>query len=252
MIFYFSATGNSLYTAQRLAAATGESLCSITACMQSGQLDFTISKDEMLGFVHPTFFYGLPKIVLEFIRKAQFHVDAQPYVFHVLTMGGSSGGAGDMFRREMAAKGIQTSASFAVVLPDTWTPMFDLSNTAKNLRIVEAAEPVIDDIIAKVTAHTAGDFDKRKGFWRIFSKATYAAYQKQNTSKFFVSDACVGCGKCAEQCPDKAIEMQNGKPVWLHPHCNFCLGCLHQCPAFAIQFGNNTKKHGQWFHPKCK
>lgn len=250
MIFYFSATGNSLYTARRLAAATGDTLHSITACMQSGQLDFTLQNDEMLGFVHPTFFYGLPKIVLEFIRKAQFHFHTQPYVFHCLTMGGSSGGAGKMFRQEMAAKGIQVNASFSVVLPDTWTPMFDLSNTAKNLKVVEAAEPVIDDIIAQLVARANGDFDKRKGFWRIFSKATYAAYQKQKTDKFTVTDACVNCGQCADQCPDKAIEIRNGKPMWIHPHCNFCLGCLHQCPSFAIQFGKNTGKHGQWSHPK--
>ena len=60
MIFYFSATGNSQYIAQRLAEVTGETLVSITECLLPG---------ERVGFVTPVYFFGLPSIVSEFIRN---------------------------------------------------------------------------------------------------------------------------------------------------------------------------------------
>ncbi len=246
MIFYFSGTGNSAYVARRIAAATGETMVSISECVRTGKFSFKLEEGEKLGFVHPVFFYGLPKIVLEFLRKARFSAEKQPYLFHVMTIGGSTGAAGRGFNAEMSSKGLTVNATFSVVMPDTWTPMFDLSDAAKNQRVLDKAQPVIADIVAKVSASAKGDFNRRKGFWTLFSSMTYKAYQKLETDKFMVTDACVGCGLCARQCPDNAIEIKDGKPVWTTKHCNFCLGCLHKCPQFAIQFGKNTAKHGQW------
>ena len=62
MIFYFSATGNCRYVAERAAAATGERCVSITACMQAGELAFTPRDGEMVGIVSPVYFWGLPSI----------------------------------------------------------------------------------------------------------------------------------------------------------------------------------------------
>ena len=76
--------------------------------------------------------------------------------------------------------------------------------------------------------------------------------QVRRTSHLHVEDSCIGCGLCAKKCPVQAIEMQNGKPVWVKEKCVMCLGCLHRCPKFAIQYGKNTKKHGQYLHPKGK
>ena len=46
MIFYFSATGNCKYVADRVAAATGERCISVTACMQTQQLAFVPAEGE--------------------------------------------------------------------------------------------------------------------------------------------------------------------------------------------------------------
>lgn len=61
-----------------------------------------------------------------------------------------------------------------------------------------------------------------------------------------MEDSCIGCGKCARNCPVSAIAMENKKPVWVKEKCTLCLGCLHRCPVFAIQYGKHTKAHGQY------
>lgn len=56
MIFYFSATGNSQYIAQRLAEVTGETLVSITECLKNHKYTWELLPGERVGFVTPVYF----------------------------------------------------------------------------------------------------------------------------------------------------------------------------------------------------
>ena len=50
MIFYFSATGNSKYVAQRLAGATGERLVFLRDAVRSRAYHYDLGRQERLGF----------------------------------------------------------------------------------------------------------------------------------------------------------------------------------------------------------
>ncbi|MBN1774984.1 MAG: EFR1 family ferrodoxin [Clostridiales bacterium] len=249
MIFYFSATGNCKYVASRLSKGTNEEMVSIIDCMKDGRYRFSIKPGESIGIVSPTYFFKLPAIVCDFLEKAEFLPDGKPYVYFVSTYGTSCGCCGSVVNAYMTAKGFPLDARFSIKMPDSWTPMFDLSDEVRVKRINEAAEPQIDDAVRKVQEGDRGDFMKMKlpGFaGSIF----YKSYDKQRTTDHFhVEDSCVGCGLCAGKCPVDAIEMQDGKPVWTKEKCLACLGCLHRCPTFSIQYGDKTKKHGQYRNP---
>ena len=92
MIFYFSATGNCKYVADRVAAATGERCISVTACMQTQQLAFVPAEGEAVGVVTPVYFWGLPSIVKEFLQRVQLGRPA--YLWFAATYGTTSGQAG--------------------------------------------------------------------------------------------------------------------------------------------------------------
>jgi len=77
IVFYFTATGNSLYVARSLT----EMPISIPQAMKDGNLDFTA--DE-IGFVFPDYAATAPLIVREFVEKAKFNA---PYIFSVITFG---------------------------------------------------------------------------------------------------------------------------------------------------------------------
>lgn len=252
MIFYFSATGNTRYVAQRLAADSKEEMISVTDCLKNGQVRFSIGPGESVGILSPTYYFGFPPVVKEFLEKAEFIAEAKPYVYFVATFGTTPGYTGSLARSALSARGYAPDASFSVKMPDSWTPMFDLSDPAKLDRINREADTQIDEIVRKIRERARGDFMKRKvpGFaYRIFYR-DYA--ESRRTNHFHVEDSCVGCGLCAKKCPSQAIEIRNGKPVWVTDECLACLGCLHRCPKFSIQYGKKTKLHGQYLHPEME
>ena len=244
MIFYFSATGNSRHAAKRIAEATGDRAVSITDCLKNGQFDFAAKDSETVGFIAPVYNFGLPVTVTDFIDK--LNLNGGGYVFTLVTYGGFSGGASKMIKSLLKEKGIKTDAQYSVRMPDTWTPAYDVSDKEKVAETNRKADEKIGRIIDKIVRKAKGNFDSR----RIpFGDKFYGGYEEmRKTSTLSVSNDCIGCGICAEQCPTEAIEIQSGKPVWVKDKCAMCLGCLHCCPEFAIQRGSKTAMHGQYTH----
>ena len=114
MIFYFSATGNNKYLAERVAAATGDALISVAACVKAGRYRFEAKPGEDIGFVTPTYFWGLPSIVEEFLDKLELSHAETSYVYHVLTFGSSTGSANRDMAEALKAKGLTLKGRFAV------------------------------------------------------------------------------------------------------------------------------------------
>ena len=254
MIFYFSATGNCRYVAERIAAATGDQTCSITDCLKTEQPVFSFDHKERIGIISPTYDFGLPIIVREFLEKLTLTTaSGHPYCYFVATYGTTPGQTGRFAEDLLKNKGLSFAAKFSVKMPDTWTPIFDLSDPEKVAAINEAAEPQIDAIIRTVKARMIGDFMQRKIPLPVAQLVYDAMYDfTRKTCHFTVQDSCIGCGLCAKNCPASAIELQNSEPVWVKERCVMCLACLHHCPKFAIQYGRNTEKHGQYTHPPYK
>lgn len=246
MIFYFSATGNSRHIAMLIADKTGDRYADITECQKKDLYNFIADKNENIGFVFPVYNFGLPVTLCRFINKMNIKINGN-YIFTVATYGGFSGGASKIIRKMLAKKKINVNAQYSVRMPDTWTPIYDLSDKGKNAKTNIKADKTADKIIKKIIKKRNGNFDCR---CIPFSDYFYKDYDNlRRTSSLSVENTCIGCGLCAEKCPENAIEIRNGNPVWVKDKCAMCLGCLHRCPQFAIQRGENTKKHGQYIHP---
>ena len=49
-----------------------------------------------------------------------------------------------------------------------------------------------------------------------------------------ITDDCVGCGACIDECAVKAIEETNGKCTIDQEKCTQCGACQEVCPVEAI------------------
>lgn len=253
MIVYFSATGNSQYVAQRISNEIDERIISITECMERCAFQFEIQPDERVGIISPTYAWGLPSIVVEFLERFHITSNKNPYVYFIATYGTTPGQTGRFAREKLQIQNINISAFFSIKMPDTWTPIYDLSDLKKVKTINEKAESQINFSIAKIKCRTHGDFMERKipyPFAKVFYCFEYDRMRK--TNHFHVENSCIGCGICARKCPVHAIKIRDKKPIWIKEQCIMCLGCLHRCPKFSIQYENKTKEHGQYLHPNVK
>ena len=50
-----------------------------------------------------------------------------------------------------------------------------------------------------------------------------------------ITEACIGCGKCLENCPQRCIEIKNRKAAIRQEHCLHCGNCYGVCPVKAVE-----------------
>ena len=50
----------------------------------------------------------------------------------------------------------------------------------------------------------------------------------------FDKSKCIGCGRCAANCPPKALSMKDGRPSFNKGKCIRCFCCQELCPAVAV------------------
>lgn len=255
MIYYFSATGNSKYVAERIGKAVGEDICSIDDIPEAVEL----KDDEIFGLVAPTNWLGVSLLAREFIQKVQFKKAQGNYFFYVATFGLLPGASGEDARRLFATRGIALDASYSVHMPENFTPIFSANCKKYISHVLDTCEKKIDYIIGQVNTRTTGNHTCVRLPYFMRSLMSLLLSYEQQTKRFRVDeDKCIGCSLCYNRCPVHAIQMKPGAdrsrsmhPVWVKEKCAICLGCLHRCPKNAINYGA-SKGHGQYLNPKTR
>ncbi len=246
MIIYFSATGNSKYTAQVIAYETNDKAVSI--------LDITdkiVLKDgENLGIITPTYCWRLPTIVEEFLRKIKIENANNSYVYYIATYGTTSGQTDYYVKKYLKKIKIKLSASYSIKTVDNWVVEFNVGDQDIVNDLLKEEALQIDKIIKKIKEKKKEFISKDKKSLFLCEGAKVYYNKARRTKNFIVYDNCITCGICSQNCPVKAIKIVDGRPIWVIEQCTLCFGCLHKCPMHAIEYDGITKKNGQYIHPE--
>ena len=235
MVVYFSGTGNSRYCAQMLAAKLGDELVDAAGFIKHGIAAELISGKPWV-FVSPTYAWQMPRVFADFIRTGNF--DGSEEAYFVLTCGGEIGNAARSIEALCKEKELRCMGVLEVPMPENYVAMFSVPDEETCRKMIAAAHPVLERAVEQIRAGQPFPAKKVNGLDKLKSgpinKGFYAGYVK--AKKFYATDACVGCGKCAEGCVLNNIILESGKPVW-GDKCTHCMACICGCPTQAIEYG---------------
>lgn len=224
MIFYFTATGNSLYAAKYLE----EERISIPQIIDKEHLEF---QADRIGIVCPVYGHEVPQMVQDFLAKASFETD---YFYMVLTYGNRHGGAAELAWKLCRKCGIQPDYINVLMMVDNWLPSFDMNEQrAIDKKVddhLEVIKKEIEGRVHKISEVTDTDRAAHQQFLENQSKLPADLWQHLIT----VGEGCVGCGLCEQVCPSGSIRVEQGKAVHIPGQCQTCLACVHHCPQKAV------------------
>jgi ferredoxin len=238
-IYTYSATGNSLYAARKIAEKIGGGIVSMNA-------GSAVCEDDVVGFVFPNYFWGLPRKVARFVSSVRI-ANKGAYVFAVVTCGGPSFGLLGWLKESLGRNGISLCYGASLISGSNYIPEYEFKDSPEFRQKIERK-------LAKISAAIANRETNRVSSFSVPNKMVNKYYPDANSDRLFtVSPSCTGCAACQKVCPVNNIEMDNagggaGKPVFRH-RCEHCLACLHNCPASAIDWKQKTQGKPRYRNP---
>jgi ferredoxin/flavodoxin len=242
IVFYFSGTGNSLSAAKSISKEL--ETCEIVPMVKK----FNVTKQyDRIGFVYPTYFWGLPGKVIEFIENVNLEDNKNSYFYSIATYGGGAGNAVyQMYELLLKKHNIKLNYGQKLQMFSNYVVMYNMNEKIDEItkKSNEKLVPVIDAVKNKRN-------NTINKLTNIFSFVNRRFIKKvSNMDKnFTVNDDCTGCGICKEVCPVKNVELAHNKPQYSH-HCEQCVACIQFCPKKAINYKNVTQNRRRYTNPE--
>ena len=248
-IYYFTGTGNSLWTARLLAAEIGDAQVLSMAAIQAG----TVCSDaDAIGFVFPVHIWGVPGFVLDFIERIK--KDRSKYYFAFAVNAGQVSSTLLQLRKILENNGLELSAGFDIILPSNYIPWGGPPPVEEQNALFNLAAKKIRAAASIISAKQKAKIECGPMWQRIIFTALYRmSYDKVRSmdKPFYADEKCTSCGICFKVCPVNNIVMKDEKPSWLH-NCVQCLSCIQWCPEKALQYGKKTHAYERYHNPEIK
>lgn len=253
MIICFSGTGNSRMVAEAIQNVTDEDIVMFApGLLQHPEFIKLNIQDDRVVWVAPVHAWSLPKLCSIITKKAQLISD-EPVKHHlILTCGDDIGYADNIWRKALKKRGWDSGSVYSVQMPNTFVGLksFDVDSDELAQKKLDAVADRMDFIIDSLDNEDGPVTDVVRGSWPKFK--TYVLNPLfsliMSPSKFHTTDACIGCGRCARNCPVANITMGTGKPKFGNK-CTLCFRCYHICHQHAIHYGKATANKGQYLCP---
>lgn len=243
IVFYFSGTGNSLKAAKTVAQELGNAE---VTCMAKPD-GYSLSKQyDTIGFVYPTYFWGLPKAVVEFIKKVKLGENKKTYFYAIATCGGFAANALYQLSELLLEKQeVMLNYGKALRMAPNYVIEYEMFKNAEKIN-----KKALEKLVLVINSIKRKKGNRIKKFASIFKPINKKFLDNVSTmdKNYTINDECNGCGICKEVCPVKNIQMVNNRPEYNH-NCENCLACLQYCPKKAINYSNKTQNRKRYTNP---
>lgn len=225
MVFYFTATGNSLYVAKQM----DDNRISIAQAIHDKK---KIYAADRIGVVCPIFGHELPELVKEFLKAARFQTD---YFYILLTYGNRHGGAAELAKEYAEGLGIHPAYIQVILMVDNFLPGFDMEEQKALDKKVEGQIRRIQADIAQKRVYISPVTENDRNVNKAFLARIAQMGPGPGHDLYEITEECIGCGICAKVCPKKCFHLEGQKSVWNRDGCIGCMACIHSCPMMAIR-----------------
>ena len=252
MIIYFSGTGNSKYVAEFFAEKLCDEAIDAGSYIKNEELGI-FSSNKPYIFVAPTYCWRIPHIFRDFLEHSVFEKvgEAAEKAYFVMTCGSDIGCAGKYNERLCKKMGLTYMGTLEVIMPENYIAMFPVPENDEADIIINAATQTIEGGIRIVQGECKFPMAHNDIISSIKSGPvnplfyTFAVKAKP----FYATDACIGCGKCAESCVLNNIELgADDKPIW-GDYCTHCMACICGCLTKAIEYGKKSQGKPRYTFP---
>ena len=242
IVFCFSGTGNSLFAAKNISKTLEN--CEIVSMTRS----INLSKQyDSIGFVYPTYYWGMPKIVIKFIESLNLENNKDAYYYSIATYGGLPGNAIYQLYEILETKhNVKLHYGQKLKMFANYVIAYDMS---KNVGVITNKStkkllPIINSIKLKKR-------NRVYKFTKIFKSMNenFVKNVSNMDKNYSIDDSCNYCFICVKVCPVKNIEIIENKPIFKN-NCEQCVACIQFCPQKAINYKDLTQKRKRYTNPE--
>lgn len=235
-IVYYSGTGGTLLAAECFEETFRRQGCDVQMYRLFQNVEVRLREGSILLLVFAVHACNAPEPVYRFL-------DGLPAVKDIPAAVVSVSGGGEVSPntacrvssiRRLEKKGFCVFYEKMLVMPSNWIIGLEKPLAQHLLYVLpQKVESAVRDITDGTTVRT-------RPLWidRFFSRLGEGekAGAVQFGKRLTVTDACIGCGLCAKQCPAGNIRILDGNPKFGN-QCQLCLNCIYGCPANAVKPG---------------
>jgi ferredoxin len=245
-IYYFSGTGNTLWSAKKIAQLLGDdcTVFNIAAEMRKPALSI---EAEMVIFLFPVYAYQTPLLVRRFLTQATIRAT---YIAALVTFGSDPGGALAEVYRILKRKKVVLSFAGSIPAVENYIPIFGPPSDEKKEKYLALQKNVTETMalaIKEQKTNQVMSFRPFSGFISFLFRIAKPLFVKGYT----VTDRCNGCALCAKICPAGAISILEHRPVF-SGKCEHCQACLNWCTMRAIRYIRINPDSKRYHHPEVK